>query len=92
MALVEKTPYFSCPSGRVGLLSSMFTVRDYRRQGIAKELLSRVVEEAREYGYGHAGSHSESFRSNPRGRKEKRIDGISFWIKDRYMEDYEENE
>ena len=28
----------------------MFTARDYRRQGIAKELLSRVVNEARDYG------------------------------------------
>ena len=30
----------------------MFTARDYRRQGIAKELLSRVVNEARDYGCG----------------------------------------
>ena len=36
----------------VGLLSSMFTEPQYRRKGIAKELLSRVVNEAREYGSG----------------------------------------
>lgn len=30
----------------------MFTSKEYRRQGIAKELLSRVVNEAREYGCG----------------------------------------
>jgi len=52
MSFVEKPPYFSCPSGRIGLLSSMFTNPDYRRMGIAKELLHRVVEEARAYGCG----------------------------------------
>ena len=52
MSFVEKPPYFSCPSGKLGLLSSMFTDPDYRRMGIAKELLSRVVEEARNYGCG----------------------------------------
>ncbi len=52
MSFVEKPPYFGCPSGRIGLLSSMFTEPAYRRRGIARELLSRVVEEARAYGCG----------------------------------------
>ena len=52
MSFVEKPPYFGCPSGRIGLLSSMFTNPNYRRQGIAKELLDRVVNEARAYGCG----------------------------------------
>ena len=52
MSFVEKPPYFGCPNGRIGLLSSMFTDPDYRRQGIVGELLSRVVEEARAYGCG----------------------------------------
>ena len=52
MSFVEKPPYFGCPTGRIGLLSSMYTNPDYRRQGIAKELLGRVVEEARVYGCG----------------------------------------
>ena len=52
MSFVEKPPYFSCPSGKLGLLSSMFTNPNYRRMGIAKELLHRVVEEARAYGCG----------------------------------------
>ena len=47
MSIVEKPPYFSCPTGRIGLLSSMFTEKDHRRMGIARELLARVVEEAR---------------------------------------------
>ena len=52
MSFVEKPPYFGCPSGKLGLLSSMFTNPDYRRMGIARELLHRVVEEARAYGCG----------------------------------------
>lgn len=52
MSFVEKPPYFACPSGRLGLLSSMYTDPEYRRKGIAKELLHRVVEEARAYGCG----------------------------------------
>ncbi len=50
MSFVEKPPYFGCPSGRIGLLSSMFTNPNYRRKGIAKELLSRVINDAKEYG------------------------------------------
>ena len=52
MSFVEKPPYFGCPSGRIGLLSSMYTNPEYRRQGIAKELLDRVVNEAKAYGCG----------------------------------------
>ena len=52
MSFVEKPPYFGCPTGRIGLLSSMFTDPDYRRCGIARELLDRVVSEARSYGCG----------------------------------------
>ena len=52
MSFVEKPPYFSCPSGWIGLLSSMYTDPEYRRMGIAKELLRRVTEEARAYGCG----------------------------------------
>lgn len=52
ISFVEKPPYFGCPNGRIGILSSMFTSSQYRRKGIAKELLSRVVQEAKEYGCG----------------------------------------
>ena len=48
MSFVEKPPYFGCPSGKMGLLSSMYTDKNYRRKGIAKELLTRVVNEAKE--------------------------------------------
>ena len=52
MSFAEKPPYFSCPSGKLGILSSMYTDPDYRRMGIATRLLDRVVNEAREYGCG----------------------------------------
>ena len=52
MSFVEKPPYFGCPTGRIGLLSSMYTDPGHRRQGIAKELLRRVTDEARDYGCG----------------------------------------
>ncbi len=52
MSVVEKPPYFSCPSGKIGLLSSMFTDKAYRRKGIAKTLLSKVIEEAKMQGCG----------------------------------------
>lgn len=52
MSFVEKPPYFGCPSGKIGLLSSMYTDLEYRRRGIAKELLSRAIDDAREYGCG----------------------------------------
>lgn len=52
MSIVEKPPYFGCPSGKIGILSSMFTLKEYRRKGIARQLLSRVVNEAREQSCG----------------------------------------
>jgi len=48
ISIVEKPPYFSCPTGKIALLSSMFTDKSYRRKGIATALLSRIVNEAKE--------------------------------------------
>ena len=52
MSFAEKPPYFTCVTGRLGILSSMYTDPDYRRMGIATNLLDRVVAEARNYGCG----------------------------------------
>lgn len=52
MSFVEKPPYYSNPSGKIGLLNSVYTVKEYRRLGIARVLLRKVVEEARQYGCG----------------------------------------
>ena len=50
MSFVEKPPYYSNPSGKIGLLSSMYTLESYRRKGISKKLLEKVIQEAKEYG------------------------------------------
>ena len=52
MSFAEKPPYSSCPTGRLGLLSSMYTLPEYRRRGIGWALLCRVVDEARQRGCG----------------------------------------
>ena len=52
MSLAEKPPYFSNPAGRIGLLSGMYTLPEYRRRGIGRRLLGRVVDEARAWGCG----------------------------------------
>ncbi|MBQ6524740.1 MAG: GNAT family N-acetyltransferase [Atopobiaceae bacterium] len=52
VSIVEKPPYYGCPTGRIALVSSMFTEPAYRRQGIARDLLCRVVDEARAKGCG----------------------------------------
>ena len=52
MSCAEKPPYFTNLTGGIGILSSMFTDPDYRRMGIAMELLDRVVKEARNHGCG----------------------------------------
>lgn len=50
MSFVEKPPYYGCPSGKIGLLSSMYVIKEYRRRGIATRLLDKVVNEAKDYG------------------------------------------
>jgi len=52
MSIVERPPYYSNPSGKIGLLSSMYTLKKYRRKGISKLLLAKEVQEAKEYGCG----------------------------------------
>ena len=39
MSFVEKPPYFGCPSGKMGLLSSMFTDKNYRRKGVGELII-----------------------------------------------------
>lgn len=50
MSFVEKPPYYSCPFGKIGLLSSMYVIKEYRRKGIAKTLLDKVINEAKDFG------------------------------------------
>ncbi len=52
LSVVEKPPYFGCPSGKIGLISSMYVVSELRRQGIARDLLLRIVDDAKSLGCG----------------------------------------
>jgi len=52
MSFVQKPPYYGCPTGKTGLLSSVFIEKEYRRQGIARVLLSKIIDEAKHYGCG----------------------------------------
>lgn len=52
MSFVEKPPYFNNPSGKIGLISSMYVLQKYRRKGIASVLLEKVMTEAKNYGCG----------------------------------------
>ena len=52
ISIAEKPPYYTYPSGKLTLLSSMYTEHTYRRMGIAGELLNRIINEARSYGCG----------------------------------------
>lgn len=54
ISVVEKPPYSGCPSGRIALVSSMYTDPGYRRRGIARDLLCRVLDEAKVRGCGVA--------------------------------------
>lgn len=54
ISIVEKPPYYGCPSGRIALVSGMYTLSEYRRHGIARDLLCRVLDDARTCGCGMA--------------------------------------
>lgn len=49
ISFVEKPPYFSNPNGKIGLLSSMYTQKEFRRRGIARHLLDLLIHEAQKY-------------------------------------------
>ncbi len=47
LTITHKPPYYKCPTGKIGLLSSMYTNPNYRRQGIASHLLDLIINEAK---------------------------------------------
>lgn len=48
LSFVYKPPYYNCPNGKIGLLSSMYVDNNYRRRGIATKMLDLIVSYARE--------------------------------------------
>jgi ribosomal protein S18 acetylase RimI-like enzyme len=61
VSIVEKPPWYGCPTGRIALVSGMYTDPAWRRQGIARDLLFRCLQEAR-------GRDAAWCRSRPRTR------------------------
>lgn len=47
ITFTHKPPYYSNPYGNIGIISSMYTNKNYRRMGIAKELLNKIINEAK---------------------------------------------
>ena len=47
LSFVFKPPYYNCPNGKIGLLSSMYVDPSYRRQGLATKMLDLVVDYAK---------------------------------------------
>lgn len=52
LSFVEKPPYYGNLTGKIGILSNMYTVREFRRRGIAKKLLGLIAAESRLAGCG----------------------------------------
>ncbi|WP_195268087.1 GNAT family N-acetyltransferase [Eubacterium sp. 1001713B170207_170306_E7] len=52
VSVVEKPPYYANPAGKIGLLSSMYTLKSHRRRGIGRRLLDHVMAEASRCGCG----------------------------------------
>ena len=44
-------PSFKCFDGKVAYIMNMYTIPDYRKQGIGTELLKRTIKEAKKRGY-----------------------------------------
>lgn len=43
-------PCKTCPNGKAAYIQNMYTLKEYRRKGIAKELFTRTIEEAKDNG------------------------------------------
>lgn len=52
ISVIERPPHYGNPEGKAAILSSMYTLPDYRRLGIARRILGELVEEARRRGCG----------------------------------------
>ena len=52
LTLLEKPPYSANPTGKIGLISSMYVKPQFRRRGMAKCMLGYVMRWAKRYGIG----------------------------------------
>ena len=54
-------PNFSNPTGRTAYVTNMYTKPEYRRKGIAAELLNMVIDEAKSRGYKVVRLHTSKY-------------------------------
>jgi len=47
LCIYETLPIPSCLNGKIGLLLNVYTIKEYRRKGLAKKILNKVIEEAK---------------------------------------------
>lgn len=47
LSLYEITPSLHCPNGKVGYISNIYTLPQYRGQGIARALMEQLLAEAK---------------------------------------------
>ena len=52
LCIFQTLPTPGCLSGKAGLLLNVYTLEEYRRKGLAYNLLSRLIEEAKGFGLG----------------------------------------
>ena len=51
-------PSFKCLDGKVAYIMNMYTIPEYRKQGIGTELLKMIVDEAKNRGYARITLHA----------------------------------
>lgn len=51
MCFYQLLPSFSNPSGKIAYITTVYTVPEYRRKGLASQLLAKTIDEAKARGY-----------------------------------------
>lgn len=49
---MHKAPYYANPTGKIGVVFAMYTLPEYRRNGIASAILKKLIDRARNRGCG----------------------------------------
>lgn len=52
LCIYDTLPIPSCLNGKAGLLLNVYTLKEYRHQGLAYTLLSKLIDEAKQRGVG----------------------------------------
>lgn len=60
LCFYQLPPNFSNPSGKNAYVTNMFTLKEYRKRGIASVLLEKILSEARSLGFSVVRLHASS--------------------------------